>query len=218
MNHSSTHFVPATLPVRIFIAATGLTLSPLATAHHAMGGRTPSTLFEGLLSGIAHPVIGLDHLAFLLVAALLTVTLKGTARFLVPLAFVGATVAGTLYHIAAAALPMTETLVALSALLGGVAVLLLKRSLPAMLVGTLFAGVGIFHGYAYGESIVGAEQTPLLSYLLGFAAVQYAIIVGTGMALARVGRRSARLQRLAIGTGAALAALTGAVFLGLGLA
>src|SRR5207249_12167708 len=37
-----------------------------AFAHHVMGGATPSTLVEGLLSGIAHPVIGPDHLAFLL--------------------------------------------------------------------------------------------------------------------------------------------------------
>jgi hypothetical protein len=36
-----------------------------AAAHHAMGGRTPSTFMEGFLSGLAHPVIGLDHLAFL---------------------------------------------------------------------------------------------------------------------------------------------------------
>src|SRR5262249_57584778 len=37
-----------------------------AFAHHMMGGRTPSTFMEGLLSGLGHPVIGLDHLAFLL--------------------------------------------------------------------------------------------------------------------------------------------------------
>ena len=36
-----------------------------AFAHHMMGGRTPSTFMEGLLSGLGHPVIGLDHFAFL---------------------------------------------------------------------------------------------------------------------------------------------------------
>ena len=35
-----------------------------ALAHHALGGRIPSNFFEGFLSGLAHPVIGLDHLAF----------------------------------------------------------------------------------------------------------------------------------------------------------
>src|SRR5262249_29863369 len=37
-----------------------------AFAHHVMGGKTPSTFVEGLLSGTGHPVIGPDHLAFLL--------------------------------------------------------------------------------------------------------------------------------------------------------
>src|SRR5215510_12231222 len=32
-----------------------------AFAHHVMGGKTPSTFVEGLLSGVGHPVIGPDH-------------------------------------------------------------------------------------------------------------------------------------------------------------
>ena len=36
-----------------------------AEAHHVMGGRMPSTFMEGLLSGLGHPVVGLDHLAFI---------------------------------------------------------------------------------------------------------------------------------------------------------
>jgi urease accessory protein len=36
-----------------------------AYAHHLMGGKTPSTFTEGILSGIGHPIIGPDHLAFL---------------------------------------------------------------------------------------------------------------------------------------------------------
>jgi len=39
-----------------------------AEAHHAMGGTMPQTLAQGLLSGLAHPVIGLDHLAFTVAA------------------------------------------------------------------------------------------------------------------------------------------------------
>src|SRR5262249_58096024 len=34
-----------------------------AFAHHMMGGRTPATLGEGILSGLGHPIIGLDHFA-----------------------------------------------------------------------------------------------------------------------------------------------------------
>jgi len=34
-----------------------------AFAHHIMGGRTPATFSEGMLSGLGHPIIGLDHFA-----------------------------------------------------------------------------------------------------------------------------------------------------------
>ena len=191
--------------------------TPLAQAHHMMGGKTPDTFMQGLLSGIAHPVIGVDHFAFLVVAALLAFTLKGSARYLVPLAFVGATVAGTLYHVGAQDLPMTETVIALSVMLGGVAVFL-KRSVPALLMGALFGVIGVFHGYAYGESIVGAEQTPLVSYLLGFAMVQYLVIAGGTKAMQLLAARSTRVQDLATRSGAAFATITGGVFLAMNLA
>ncbi len=32
-------------------------------AHHLMGGCTPATFSEGILSGLGRPIIGLDHLA-----------------------------------------------------------------------------------------------------------------------------------------------------------
>lgn len=199
----------------VALTATALA-TPVAQAHHAMDGATPTNFFEGFLSGLAHPVIGIDHFAFLVVAALMAFTLNGKARYLVPLAFVGATVTGTLYHLAAADLPMVETVIALSVLLGGIAVLL-KSSLSALLMGALFAGIGIFHGYAYGESIVGAEQTPLLAYLVGFALIQFAIIAGAVKGLSLIAQRSQRAKGYTAKTGGAFAAITGSVFLALNL-
>ncbi|MCB1787296.1 MAG: HupE/UreJ family protein [Chromatiaceae bacterium] len=199
-------------------AAVALTLAtPLAHAHHAMGGAMPTTFGEGLISGIAHPVIGLDHLAFLVVAALLSATLSGRARYLAPLAFVVATIAGTLYHLGAHELPLAETVIALSALLGGVAVML-RGSLPALMTGVAFAVIGIFHGYAYGESIIGAEQTPLLSYLVGFGLVQYAIIVGGALLSSRITAQSRQWQQRVARFGGGFAAAIGVLFLGLQLA
>lgn len=37
---------------------------PLAHAHHAMDYALPASALEGFLSGIGHPVIGVDHLLF----------------------------------------------------------------------------------------------------------------------------------------------------------
>ena len=49
----------------IVIGFSLLVVASPASAHHAMGGKMPSTFFEGFLSGLAHPVIGVDHLAFI---------------------------------------------------------------------------------------------------------------------------------------------------------
>ena len=61
---------------RALLGSALLLAAPLAMAHHPMGGATPSTMGEGLLSGFGHPIIGIDHFAFLLVAALLSFTLS----------------------------------------------------------------------------------------------------------------------------------------------
>jgi urease accessory protein len=49
---------------RTALAALLLLYTTAAFAHHVMGGETPSTFVDGLLSGIGHPIIGADHLAF----------------------------------------------------------------------------------------------------------------------------------------------------------
>lgn len=191
-------------------------LIPGAHAHHPMGGQTPETFSQGLLSGFGHPIIGIDHFAFLIVIALLSATLVGRARFLVPIAFVAATVAGTLYHLGAADLPLTESMIALSVLLGGIAVLL-KGNRSALVLAMLFAAAGVFHGYAYGESIIGAEASPMLSYLFGFSVIQYAIIVTGVKAVELIAARSEKLHAFAVRLGGASTAAVGAVFLGLSL-
>ncbi|MEO1005767.1 MAG: HupE/UreJ family protein, partial [Cyanobacteria bacterium J06638_38] len=50
-----------------------------------------------------------------------------------------------------------------------------KNQASLILLAIISAIAGIFHGYAYGESIVGAETTALGAYLLGFCGIQLAI-------------------------------------------
>ena len=64
-----------------------------AYAHHPLGGQTPQTLWHGLLSGLGHPLIGVDHLLFVIAAGLLALRYSG--RYLLPLAFAATTAVGT---------------------------------------------------------------------------------------------------------------------------
>lgn len=178
-----------------------------ALAHHAMGGSIPDSLASGLLSGLAHPVIGIDHLAFVAAAGIAAAATG--SRLLSPLAFVAATVAGCLLQVTGFSLPAAEIVVAASILLLG-GILLSGRTLgtPALL--GLFAVAGLFHGWAYGESIVGAEPTPLVAYLAGFAAVQYAVATGAGHLATRTGRLATDIRPRLAG---AMAAGIGVAFL-----
>jgi len=150
-----------------------------ASAHHLMGGKTPSTFTEGILSGIGHPIIGPDHLAFL-VALGIAVGI-GRLSFATPLLFLVAMACGVAAHVAAVNIPAAELIVAVSVLLAGVLVVL-DRHITASVWTMIFSIAGFFHGYAYGESIYGAEATPLAAYLVGLVAVQTALAVGIAFA------------------------------------
>lgn len=149
-----------------------------ALAHHAMGGEVPQTFAQGLLSGIGHPIIGIDHFAFV-VAVGVAAVLAGKLWALTA-AFVIGAFAGCLVHLAGFTLPMAELVIAASVLLLG-AIIASNREVSAMALGTLFVGAGLFHGWAYGESIFGAEQTPLIAYLAGFTLIQLAIAIVAGL-------------------------------------
>lgn len=186
------------------IAALLLMIAP-ASAHHAMGGEMPSTFSQGLLSGLGHPVIGLDHLAFL-IAVGVAVGVGGLSLAL-PIAFVAASALGVAFHVYEFSLPGVELLVAASVVLIG-ALVASGRALPLAAWGALFGLAGIFHGYAYGESIVGAEAAPLWAYLLGLVVIQSALSVGVALITRRAGE----------GVTAVAPRLAGAVVVGVGLA
>ncbi len=156
----------------LVISFAALFLAIPAQAHHMLGGRLPANFFEGFLSGLGHPIIGLDHFAFIVAAGLLAATKRN--GIWIPIAFVLAALAGTGIHLLRLDLPATEIFVALSVLLFGL-LLALPNHLNLVLMVGLAAIAGIFHGYAYGESIVGAEMSPLAAYLLGFTTIQLAI-------------------------------------------
>jgi urease accessory protein len=159
----------------LLVSLSSLSLATPALAHHAFGGQTPKNLFEGFLAGLAHPVIGLDHFAFVVAIGLIAAGIEG--GILIPIFFAIATMAGTGIHVASIDLPLPEIAIAFSVLAFGVMVAL-KPKLNVPTMATIAAVAGLFHGYAYGETIVGAEMTPLFAYLAGFAVIQMAIALG----------------------------------------
>jgi len=194
------------------IKRSALTLTALALsagpafAHHVMGGRMAATFGEGLLSGLAHPIIGLDHFAAVVAVGCLAAGHRaGTA---LAIGFVIAMIAGVAVHLRGASLPGAEILVALSVIALGVT-LLLRRQMSAGAALILFAAVGLLHGYVLGESIYGAERTPLYAYLLGLVVIQSAVALAAMSVARMLARQTADVSPLR---------LTGAGIAGIGLA
>lgn len=161
-----------TIVIAAIVCIALVSMAPQALAHHASGGKIPSNFFEGFLSGLAHPVIGLDHFAFVVAIGLLAA--GQNQGIFIPGGFVLAALVGTTIHLLGFDLPAAEIVIALSVItFGG---MLVMPSKPNKIVLTLLAAItGIFHGYAYGEAIVGAQMTPLVAYLLGFTMIQYIV-------------------------------------------
>lgn len=191
-----------------------LALTPLpALAHHPMGGAVPSTLWEGFASGIGHPVIGPDHLAFLLAAGILASALPAARGVLAILAFVGGGFLGSLAHVAGIGFGPVEALVALSVIAAGAALL---RGVPGALLPAGFALAGLAHGHAFAEAIIGAEEGPLVAYLAALAVMQGATGV---VAMWGAGRIAAAGHGPALQRAAGIAGLAlGVLFLGVSLA
>lgn len=193
------------------VMALAFTTAP-AFAHHMMGGKMPSTFAQGFLSGIGHPVIGIDHLLFIIGVGLLAAFTH--RKLLLPLAFIGGTWLGAALHLFGLNFAFAEVGIIASVLLMAVAVIGNVR-LSATLFAALVAFAGIFHGYAYAESIFGAEPGPLYAYLAGFAIIQFAIAFTAASIFELVQKRSGALAtagaRVAGGAmvGVALVAFSG---------
>jgi urease accessory protein len=166
-----------------------------ASAHHVMGGGLPSTFSQGLLSGLGHPVIGPDHLAFL-VAVGIAVGAGGLSLAL-PIVFVAASAIGVALHVYGLDVPGAEFIIAASVIFVGF-LNAWGRALPLAAWAALFGLAGLAHGYAYGESIFGAEPTPLFAYLAGLVVIQSVLTIGVALITRRSGTEvSALAPRLA---------------------
>ncbi len=187
-----------------------LCLPKAAMAHHMTGGEVPRTFFAGLLSGLAHPVIGPDHLAFILAVGIIAAAF-GQGRIF-PLVFLVASLVGLVIHLMGVTVPGGEIAVAVS-VVGAGAFLAADKKVRPLLLGVGFALAGAFHGYAYGESVVGAEPAPLGAYLLGLVVIQYAVAMGAFTVVKRLDGRSLPWRNMAIRAAGVTVGVTGVVVL-----
>jgi len=163
-----------------------------ALAHNGHGA-------NGLLQGFVHPLGGLDHMLAMVTVGFYAAMLGGRALWFVPAAFLGAMALGGALGAADYGLPYTETGIAVSVIVLGLAVAL-RINLPT-LAGMALAGLfAIFHGHTHGAEMPGTISG--YEYAAGFL-LATALLHATGIAIGLVAARAA--PRLAQAAGAATA-------------
>ncbi|MBZ5757297.1 HupE/UreJ family protein [Pseudomonas sp. S5(2021)] len=182
---------------RKILIATTLLLSPaLAFAH-------PGHDHAGVMSGLAHPLFGIDHLLAMLAVGLWAAQQRGAARWALPLTFVATMLFGGLLGFAGIEMPLMETGIAGSVLALGLLVALAVRP-PVAIAAGLTALFAASHGVAHGLELP-ALSSPW-GYAAGFVAAT-AALHAAGYAVARsLPQAAAPLVRIA----GVASALTGA--------
>lgn len=157
-----------------------------AQAHHVLEitGLKPNAL-NGVLSGLAHPVLGPDHLVFLLALALLG--LQRRLSWILGLLTVG--LAGSLAGLLWPGLPGAELLVSLSLVLE--ALVLLQRAPAAVLVPAM-----ALHGYVLSATVLGWSAMPVSTYLLGLLVSQGLLLLVAIQVGSQVSRQLGQRPRL----------------------
>jgi urease accessory protein len=178
-----------------------IVLTALCLFAGAASAHTGNHVVTGFMSGLTHPLLGLDHLLAMIAIGLWAAQQGGRALWAVPAAFVGAMLLGGGMSLAGVSLPHVETGIAASVLVLGL--LIATRQQWAVKAGmAIAAGFALFHGYAHGLEMPQAASPAL--YALGFV-LATAFLHGAGIAGSLVGRYAMQAAGVGIAaTGVAL--------------
>lgn len=175
---------------------TGVIGDAPALAHDGTGVK------RGFLSGVMHPLAGVDHLLAMVAVGLWGAFLGRPLIVALPVIFPMLMAVGGLLGIVGVPVPPVEVGIALSVVLLGAAIGAAYKA-PIWLACTLVGLFGLFHGYAHGQELPAASDP--VAYGLGFVLATGALhVAGIGIGSfnhSPVGRGATRT----LGVGIALA-------------
>nr|WP_315230416.1 HupE/UreJ family protein [uncultured Albidiferax sp.] len=144
---------------KTWLLALALAAPCLAQAHSETGA------VGGFLSGLAHPVNGLDHIAAMVAVGIWGAFLGAPALWLLPVIFPLVMALGGALGVLGVPLPGVETGIAVSGIVLGGMVLAAARP-PLWVASVLVAVFAVFHGYAHGTELPQAANA--ITYAVGF--------------------------------------------------
>ena len=160
----------------------------------------------GFLTGLMHPVSGLDHVLAMIAVGLWGAQLGAPAVWMLPVAFPMMMAFGGFIGLVGLPLPGVEIGIALSAILLGSVVA--RESRPSLGVAVLLvAFFAIFHGHAHGTELPKGQSG--LTYSIGFV-IATGCLHGVGIAVGLIHRWPA--GKAALRAAGAIVALAGVAF------
>jgi urease accessory protein len=161
----------------------------------------------GFLTGLKHPISGLDHVLAMIAVGLWGAQLGAPAIWLLPVTFPMVMAFGGFLGLVGVPLPATEIGIALSAILLGAAVAKESRP-PLRMAAFLVAFFAIFHGYAHGTELPKGQSG--LTYSIGFV-MATGCLHGLGIVIGLIHRWPA--GKFALRAAGAVVAMAGVAFL-----
>jgi len=136
----------------------------------------------GFLSGLSHPVSGLDHVVAMIAVGLWGAQLGMPALWILPVAFPMLMAFGGVLGLIGIPLPGVEVGIALSAVVLGA--LVLGRVRPPLAVAVaVVACFAVFHGHAHGTELKAGQDAML--YSLGFV-IATGLLHGVGITIGSI--------------------------------
>jgi urease accessory protein len=158
----------------VFVFLMLLFIFPEPSSAHVEGNVT-----GGFLSGLAHPVSGLDHVLAMIAVGLWGAQLGNPAMWLLPVAFPMMMAFGGMLGLIGLPIPGIEVGIAVSAIVLGVMVL--AEAKPQLSIALLIvAFFAVFHGHAHGTELTEGESA--LFYSIGFV-ISTGCLHGIGIAI-----------------------------------
>jgi urease accessory protein len=191
------------LAVGLGVATLLAFVSSIPAAHaHVLQGEA-----SGFLTGVRHPVSGLDHVLAMIAVGLWGAQLGVPALWLLPVTFPMMMALGGMVGLLGVPLPGIEIGIAASAILLGLVVMSALRP-PIGAAVALVAFFAIFHGHAHGTELPPGQSA--LLYSMGFVAATGGLH-GVGIAIGVIQRW--RWGQTLLRAAGALVALAGVVFM-----
>lgn len=183
-----------------------LLVTLLASATPAFA-HTQQGQAQGFLTGLRHPISGLDHVLAMISVGIWGAQLGRPALWLLPVTFPMVMAVGGFLGLIGVPVPGVEIGVALSALVLGLMVALEAKP-PPVVAAALVGAFAVFHGHAHGTELPPGQSG--LTYSIGFV-VATGCLHGVGILLGVVYRW--RTGKAALRLAGAAVVLAGAVFL-----